>query len=287
MTKATITTMNATSPLGVPPKPPEAHQPAERVFSNLLQHALNESGLVSKAYSRFHRYSLGNQLFAASQLLSRGLPLSPIASFRGWQDLGRAVRKGEKALTLYMPVTLKRQAKGDQNGTDDADTFTLFKLARNWFSLEQTEGAEVELPPLAIPAWDAGLALVTLDVTEARFSMLNGNVQGYAQGRQIAVNPVALYPHKTRFHELAHVVLGHTAHAECADTLMLSRSLQEVEAEGVAYVLCALLGLPGLPESRDYIQGWLDGGQLPEKSPKRMFSAAQRILAAGQPKAST
>jgi len=41
--------------------------------------------------------------------------------------------------------------------------------------------------------------------------MMNGNAQGYASpAKQIAINPVAALPHKTMFHELAHMVLGHT-----------------------------------------------------------------------------
>jgi hypothetical protein len=51
----------------------------------------------------------------------------------------------------------------------------------------------------------------------------------------------------------------------------------------LSYLLCALLDLPGQAESRFYIQGWLQGGTLPEKSAKRIFGAADRIMKAGQP----
>ena len=54
-------------------------------------------------------------------------------------------------------------------------------------------------------------------------------------------------------------------------------------AEIRTYLLCALLDLPGQAESRFYIQGWLQGGTLPEKSAKRIFGAADRIMKAGQP----
>jgi hypothetical protein len=61
--------------------------------------------------------------------------------------------------------------------------------------------------------WDAARALAALDVEETAFAALDGNTLGYAQGRTIAINPVNPLPHKTRFHELAHVLLGHTAEA--------------------------------------------------------------------------
>ncbi|MCP5278917.1 MAG: DUF1738 domain-containing protein [Thiobacillus sp.] len=271
--------------MGVPPMPPEAHPRATGMdFRDLLNQALSEPGIVSQAYRRFHRYSLGNQILAAVQLNERGLPLSPIASFGRWQELGRQVRKGEKALALFMPVTIRLQEERDEEVgevIESTATFTLFRLARNWFSLEQTEGtAYVE--PMDTPAWDADLALVNLDISETRFAMVNGNVQGYAIERQIAINPLAEHPHKTRFHEVAHIVLGHTQEAGCWDTQTLSRRLQEVEAESVAFLLCAVLELPGLMESRGYIQSWLGEEELPAKSAQRIFSAAQKVLAAGR-----
>jgi hypothetical protein len=68
------------------------------------------------------------------------------------------------------------------------------------------------------------------NVEEIPFEMMNGNCQGYAKGRQIAINPLAQIPAKTTFHELAHIELGHTAEA-VHDSETLPRSLREVEAE--------------------------------------------------------
>src|SRR6476661_3022552 len=59
---------------------------------------------------------------------------------------------------------------------------------------------------------------------------MNGNVQGYAKGRAIAINPLAHMPAKTTFHELAHIELGHTSEA-VHDSEQLPRNLREVEAE--------------------------------------------------------
>ena len=43
---------------------------------------------------------------------ARGIPLGPIASFNRWKELGRHVKRGEKAIELCMPVTLKRKVDG-------------------------------------------------------------------------------------------------------------------------------------------------------------------------------
>jgi hypothetical protein len=50
----------------------------------------------------------------------------------------------------------------------------------------------------------------------------------------------------------------------------------------VAYILCSVLALPGLTESRGYIQGWLAGGEISDKSAQRIFGAADKILKAGK-----
>jgi Phage integrase, N-terminal SAM-like domain len=110
--------------------------------------------------------------------------------------------------------------------------------------------------------------------------------QGDAHHRAIAVSPRAELPYKTRFHELAHVVLGHTSESEAGftDSELTPRSLREVEAEAVALVCLEALGLPGADRSRGYIQCWnqqLGAEPIPERSAQRIFKAADQILRAG------
>ena len=84
------------------------------------------------------------------------------------------------------------------------------------------------------------------------------------------------------FHELAHVLLGHTAEAELTDDERTPRSLREVEAECVAMLSAAALQLPGIEYSRGYIQHWhQDGEPIPERTAARIFKAADHILRAG------
>src|SRR5262245_66515555 len=77
-------------------------------FADLLRSAVTEPGILSSAYTQFHNYSIGNQLLAWSQCLQRGMQPGPMATFQRWKELGRYVRKGEKAITLCQPVTVKR-----------------------------------------------------------------------------------------------------------------------------------------------------------------------------------
>lgn len=260
----------------------------------LLKDAVTVPGRLSEAYRVFHQYSLGNRILAAMQLHDRGLPLAPIASFNRWKELGRNVQKGAKAIALYMPVSIKTKASEPQDpnepvSVDASGRKTIFVMRRNWFSLNQTEG-EGAAPVLEIPAWDYKLALVTLGIKEVPFEMLDGNCQGYAKHgvMEIAINPVAALPMKTRFHEMAHHLLGHTKQGEVAgvmsDSSTLPKCIKEAEAEATAFLCCATLELPGTEESRGYIQHWLDGEEFPDKSASRVFAVANKILAAGTPK---
>jgi hypothetical protein len=255
----------------------------------ILQAALTQPGVMNQAYRAFHNYSIGNQMLAALQLYGKGLPLAPIASFNAWREKGRFVKKGEKAISLFMPISVKRRADkdamadtGETGQAGEGGTFSMFMLRPNWFSLNQTEGDEFTAESIT-PAWDAVTAMAALDIVEEPFEHLQGNHLGYARARSIGISPLNPLKHKTRFHEMAHVVLGHTAVADMHDDETLTRQIEEAEAEGVAYLLCALLDLPGQAESRFYIQGWLQGAALPEKSAKRIFGAADRIMKAGQP----
>lgn len=262
-----------------------AANPAAPDFAALLEKAVTEPGTISAAYFAFHGYSLGNQLLAMFQCEARGIQLGPIASFNGWKERGRHVRKGEKAIELCMPVTCKRAVEQtDHDGRTEPDqaTFTRFIYRRNWFVLSQTEGATYDAPTL--PDWNRARALQALNVTEQPFTMLDGNCQGYAKDRTIAVSPVAANPLKTTFHELAHVLLGHTAEAERRDDERTPRDIREVEAEAVAMLCCAALNLPGIDDARGYIQHWNRTGQpIPEATARKIFKTADAILRAGQP----
>ncbi len=133
--------------------------PSPKAFADLLQTAVTDPGIISRAYQQFHTYSLGNQLLAWSQCLDREITPGPLATFRRWKALGRCVRRGEKALTLCMPITVKRKGSTDTADTDpDApEVFTTFVYKPRWFVLSQTEGEPLPVPE--IPAWDRERAL--------------------------------------------------------------------------------------------------------------------------------
>lgn len=244
-------------------------------WAQLLIEAVSVPGAFLQAYAAFHDFSTRNQLLARWQCRMRELPIGPLCSFNSWREKGRRVKRGEKAIFLCMPLTRKTQ----NPETGENEFHQWFDFKPHWFVLAQTEGEE--LPAMPTPGFDRQKALQELGITETPFASLDGNMQGYAFKQAIAINPLAALPHKTTFHEIAHILLGHTAELEQADGPQTPKSLREVEAECVALICCESLQLPGAEFSRDYIQGWLDGGEIPAASASKIFTVADRILKAG------
>jgi antirestriction protein ArdC len=251
-------------------------------FRNLLDTVLTAPSAVEEAFTQFHGFSIGNQILAWQQCHDRGLAVGPIATYPKWQQLGRQVKKGAKALTLCMPVTCKRTAT-DEKGEDQTETVTRFVFRPRWFVLAQTDGPADYAPPVP-PAFDMAGTLAALQITETDFEATNGNIQGYARGRTIAINPVAQRPFATRIHEIAHVVLGHTTKQDerFEDSQTVTHDEREIEAESVAMLVCSALGDSGIEYSRGYLQAYLCGRPIEERTAQRVFKAADSILRAGQ-----
>lgn len=256
-------------------------------WGELLYSAVHTPEKLLAAYTAFHNYSFGNALLALEQCISRKIEPGPLNSYKGWLAIKRQVRKGQKGLCLCMPVAYKKRVTGKAaleatEGSEDSqeEMRQRFVFRNYWFVLAQTEGeAPYEQP---IPGFNLDIALQSLNITRTTFDEINGNVQGFAHQREIAVSPIAELPLKTTLHEMGHVVLGHTSSKTLVDLEHMYRSIREVEAESVALICCESLGLPGAEAARGYIQHWLQGEkEIPNQSAARIFSAAQTILKAG------
>lgn len=254
-------------------------------YAELLKEAVTKEGKLLEAYRAFYNYSLGNRILAVIQCKEMNLPISPIATFNQWKDKGRFVKRGSKALTLCMPITKKYNKTVKDTVTKEEiekeNKYTTFIYKKNWFVLSQTEGKELEADNINIE-WNKEKALQMLDINEVVFTSLNGNAQGYATfNKEIAINPLAQLPIKTLFHEIAHLVLGHTQIEILTDNENLTKNIIEVEAEATALLCLESLGLEGSEYCRGYIQSWLKQDTIPEKSAQRIISAADKILKTG------
>ncbi|MGA8595775.1 MAG: ArdC-like ssDNA-binding domain-containing protein [Bryobacteraceae bacterium] len=126
-------------------------------WESLLAQVISEPGTINEAYRRFHGFSLGNRIWAMTQCAFRGIAPGPLASFNRWTELGRHVKKGEKALSLCMPVSGKRKQTDEEGGNETETSYQFFVCRNNCFVLSQTDG--VEYIPEPLPEWSEAKAL--------------------------------------------------------------------------------------------------------------------------------
>jgi N-terminal domain of anti-restriction factor ArdC len=95
-----------------------------------------------KAMARFHTYSFGNVLLIATQRPTA----TQVAGWRGWNELGRRVKQGEKGILIYAPI-LSERTKANADSEQPQQELLGFRPVRV-FDLAQTEGEELSEPSL-------------------------------------------------------------------------------------------------------------------------------------------
>ncbi|VPP03713.1 putative conjugative transposon membrane protein [Streptococcus pneumoniae] len=223
--------------------------------------------------SKFHNYSLNN-----IHLLKMQNPnVSQVASFNKWKtDFDRTVKKGSKALKIWVPYQVKTKIFANQNElsfspseneTEEKEvTVTRFKLG-NVFDVSQTEGKEL---PKAIneltgdvkdyeDLYRAAKAVsmdnqVPISFEEIKRESTNGY---YSPDENRIVISKGLKGQeqilKTIFHEMAHADLHRGSNAQYGDDQYRK---QELQAESVAYVVANHFGFDTSSYSFGYLAIW-------------------------------
>lgn len=238
-------------------------------YNELLQTALTLKGSMGNTYNKFYNYSFANQVFFMQQGITE-----PVANYNVWKKLGRYA-KGGTAKLVITPSLYKDKATGEE-------VFYGFRLKKAVFGYSDTTGEEVDLSAVTVAGWELNRALETLKIELIPFAQTNGNIQGYSTENKIAINPVVAELLPTTFHELAHVVLGHTQ-KEKIEEYKTHRGIKEFQAEAVSYLLMKELEEPfNESESRAYIQNWLKQYTPTDKDISPIFTAVNKILKAGR-----
>ena len=215
--------------------------------------------------SKFHSYSPRN----IQLIVMQNPDASHVASFKKWKDdFERSVNKGEKALRIFAPITLKRKDPKtkepllDENGNEQ--TYTSFKLVPV-FDVSQTNGKELAKPIYELEGTyqDYGnLYKSAKEVSEANgvplsFSNDTGTANGYYSPKEnhivIKQGMSEQQTLKTIFHEMAHSDLHNL---EKLQEEPLKRSTAELQAESVAFVVASHYGLDTSDYSFGYLATW-------------------------------
>jgi hypothetical protein len=218
----------------------------------------------ARASNGLARYSLTNQLLVALQSQGRA---RFVAGFKQWLRLGYCVKKGERALRILAPMTVKERDR--RTGEETGETKTFFRTVFVFFQdqvvpLPSGEAVPLEPPrePLSgdshahlLPRLRAFCESLGYSVS---FEVLDGPAGGWCDRRARRIVVDAQTPPNGQLRTLVH----ECAHALGVDYDRYSREQSEVLADAITFVVCSSVGLAVDGESISYVAGWGDDGAL-------------------------
>lgn len=242
----------------------------------------------------FRTYSLHNQLLIAMQCPNA----THVAGFRAWLKLGYAVKRGEHAIRIWVPITPSRRQlkRWEDEGSDPSQQpRTSFRLGPVFDRSQVTP-----LPPPAIPSpvdpptkeieGDGFAAVLPRLVALAQeigsvvqFEVIRGTARGwYELDTKRIVIEKDMTPNaqvRTLIHETAHALLR--ADRREGDP-RLDRAEEELIVESIAYTVCGALGLDTKGYSIPYLASWAQRGDMDsiEHATSLIDRLARRIEAA-------
>lgn len=214
--------------------------------------------------ARFHRYSFNNIML----ILSQCPDATRVASSSTWHKMNRWTLRGSKAIWIFAPILVKytREEIAEDPRREGQSHLIGFKTVPV-FDISQTDGEPLPTNPinerpelLEGDAPDKAQQIADL-LCDLGYSIEAGDpgING-AHGITDMVNHRIIireglgdaHTFKTVMHELAHANL----HDPRVAPEGLTRSVAEVEAESVAFIVCEYFGVKSDAYSFEYVTGW-------------------------------
>ena len=208
-------------------------------------------------------YSLTNQLY----ILYQKPDATTVHGLRGWNKLGRFVKKGEKGIKILQPIRRKKEGEEEKPCLG-------FRVGYV-FDLSQTEGEELKAFSLREDILVESKDKIILGMENV--VKKEGYCLTYVTKEELGEDCYGLCDHKaktiklreglgdlqevsTLAHECGHA-LAHGSPRKDFEGLLPSerREIKEVEAESIACIVCSYLGLDTENFNFSYIAGWASG----------------------------
>jgi antirestriction protein ArdC len=239
------------------------------------------------------RYSFNNQMLAFMQRPDAQY----LAGFKAWQAQGRQVRKGSKAISILGFRTFEKDVILP-NGKPGKETVPYFPPV-SVFDVSDTdpiEGASNVFDPDAQQTLTVRLDgsdeaghfdMVAQWLQSEGWSVARETIPGTSNGftrndgsKSIVVSDEISDAQavKTLIHEAAHMVLHVKDDGTPAVDYSAHRGVCEIEAESVAYVVAALLGLDTSAYSVGYVAQWAEANlELISSTGENVTKAVNKI----------
>jgi hypothetical protein len=251
------------------------------------------------AMSQFHDYSVRNQLLIKAQMPSA----TRVAGYNTWQDLGRQVQGGEEAIYIWRPIITnqcpecgdgptyheRNGCEYDETPPDEWDEGVVGFSTASVFDISQTEGEPLPEAEHRAKGNAEGLVETVLEVIESEFGYSVELLPDDEYGRssdgvtltkgddiEIEVRNSLSTPETVRVlvHELAHAIRHGGMDSDNPE-----KSKREVEADGIAYVVCSHLGLD-VSDMAFYLASWEDDPEAISDRVTQISNTAQEIIEA-------
>lgn len=239
---------------------------------------------------KFRKYSFYNRLLIHIQKPNA----TRIASAKKWRDqLGRSIKKGEKAIMIYAPIRVKdkNQPEPDPNqpatpADDETRYLRRFKLVPV-FDISQTEAiaGQEHLTPEEPKWWDDTqpdekteiIYDALIDLAKKEGIEVTVSAEGLGKARGVSsVGKIQLLQKNisTLIHEIAHELI-HDVNTRMSP--WITKDILEAEAEGVAYVVSHEFDLPTEHVAK-YMALWKINQKHLKDSEKTISDTANNII---------
>ncbi|MBE3573714.1 MAG: hypothetical protein IMW95_12350 [Moorella humiferrea] len=268
---------------GVRPPQPMASEKVKQLYEQLKQgvQEVFTSGKLEEFFAfqaKFHRYSFANTVMIFSQCPHATM----VAGYNRWKELGRYVKKGEKAIKIFAPLTFKE--KDPETGEETGETIVKGFKVVNVFDVSQTDGKP--LPTLAEAEYGdtaAGRELFDRLVAVSPVPVFVGRIGGGAGGHYsnnegrivLSENLTGNKLTAVLIHEICHALAFRMGEQKRHKSRKDEEYVKgEIVAEGAAYVVGRYFGID-MPASFEYVAAWA-------KDPDRVIkygTAVQKVAA--------
>ncbi|MCA1683512.1 MAG: ssDNA-binding domain-containing protein, partial [Actinobacteria bacterium] len=217
----------------------------------------------ARARNGLARYSVSNLCL----ILHAKPDASFVAGFKAWLALGYCVRKGERAIGIFAPMTIKD--RDAVTGEDTGEKRTLFRVVSVFDESQVAPIEGAQQAPLAPPSeplsgdshadllQPVGVLARSLGYTVSLEQTPSG-VGGWCDRRAKRIVVDADLPGNAQLRTLIH----ETTHALGVDYERYSRAQAEVIVDTVTFIACSSVGFVVDGETIPYVAGWGEDGAL-------------------------
>ncbi len=245
-----------------------------------------------KFCSKFHNYSINNQLLIFQQMPNA----SRVAGFKTWEKEGFTINKGAKSLRILAP----QKYKYIENELGERIFFNQMTKEQKQAKHLHKEGIKYK----AVPVFDMSQCTSLTGDNEKTFfyplgdtkkeqylnlklKIENKNIkvtetentngaEGVSKGGEILIKSSLDYDNKllTLIHELAHEMLDKGEYSDREDT---TREIRELRAESASYIVGQYIGLDN-PFSSDYLLMYKADETMLKEHIEKIVSTSNEII---------